>query len=296
MHKRAIVRSQSNRLKKYGEKKTNYIDKITDCNHEVFMGIVMFYISWNFLKLNPFVFLAWILLLVFYSWKIEFKPTMVFINYCFEVLYLIKKIKNVREPTGDEKGDPNKIKDEMEIKDISNIEQDCSTNQNQDTLNATEDVDNTENKLTPKVNVESPNNIEEALEEEEHCECNDVNNCKLNGKLMEMFNNGESVEKMSEFKTQWMNSLKNESESYEKRKCGNDHTDDLKENSNDKTTDNFNIKGKTLCANTGCTKPCLHRCSRCLQVSFCSRACSIQFWPKHQLSCTPWQSRLSEVD
>jgi len=207
-----------------------------------------------------------------------------------------KKIKNVREPTGDEKGDPNKIKDEMEIKDISNIEQDCSTNQNQDTLNATEDVDNTENKLTPKVNVESPNNIEEALEEEEHCECNDVNNCKLNGKLMEMFNNGESVEKMSEFKTQWMNSLKNESESYEKRKCGNDHTDDLKENSNDKTTDNFNIKGKTLCANTGCTKPCLHRCSRCLQVSFCSRACSIQFWPKHQLSCTPWQSRLSEVD
>ena len=179
MHKRAIVRSQTNRLKRYGEKKTNYIDKITDCNHEVFMGIVMFYISWNFLKLNPFVFLAWILLLVFYSWKIEFKPTMVFINYCFEVLYLIKKIKNVREPTGDEKGDPNKIKDEMEIKDISNnIEQDCSTNQNQDTVNATEDVDNTENKLTPKVNVESHNNIEEALEEEEHCECNDVNNCK----------------------------------------------------------------------------------------------------------------------
>ena len=45
------------------------------------------------------------------------------------------------------------------------------------------------------------------------------------------------------------------------------------------------VKDKLLCDNPGCQFKGRHRCSGCLQVSYCSKQCSIDFWPIHQLQC-----------
>lgn len=58
-------------------------------------------------------------------------------------------------------------------------------------------------------------------------------------------------------------------------------------------------KNLSECANPGCEKRGQHRCSRCLTVAFCSRECSVIFWPQHQKFCEPARVRknsLSEVD
>ena len=58
----------------------------------------------------------------------------------------------------------------------------------------------------------------------------------------------------------------------------------------------------TVCGNPGCATPRpelrLHRCSRCLQASFCSQACLAQHWPVHSRTCREHRpvNSLSEVD
>ena len=58
----------------------------------------------------------------------------------------------------------------------------------------------------------------------------------------------------------------------------------------------------TVCANPGCSTPRpelrLHRCSRCLQASFCSQSCLVQHWPVHSRACREHRpvNSLSEVD
>eukprot|EP00092_Neocalanus_flemingeri_P011432 GFUD01012319.1.p1 GENE.GFUD01012319.1~~GFUD01012319.1.p1 ORF type:complete len:273 (-),score=46.25 GFUD01012319.1:40-858(-) len=45
------------------------------------------------------------------------------------------------------------------------------------------------------------------------------------------------------------------------------------------------IKAQPLCNKFGCFKVSVHRCSRCRLASFCSRQCSIDYWPDHQRDC-----------
>jgi len=60
------------------------------------------------------------------------------------------------------------------------------------------------------------------------------------------------------------------------------------------------VNNSDLCFNTDCDKPSKHRCSVCLQAAFCSKSCSIKFWPQHKLHCNSTNRKklnsLSEVD
>jgi len=40
-----------------------------------------------------------------------------------------------------------------------------------------------------------------------------------------------------------------------------------------------------LCTNPGCLNTSRHRCSRCRIASFCSRQCSVDYWPEHRADC-----------
>merc|ERR1711971_1265755 len=46
-----------------------------------------------------------------------------------------------------------------------------------------------------------------------------------------------------------------------------------------------------ICDNPRCISQSVHRCSRCLQVAFCSPQCQEEHWPEHQEDCTPWRQR-----
>ena len=45
------------------------------------------------------------------------------------------------------------------------------------------------------------------------------------------------------------------------------------------------LKEKLWCDNPGCSNKALHRCSGCLVVAFCSKQCSVDFWPIHRKQC-----------
>ena len=47
-----------------------------------------------------------------------------------------------------------------------------------------------------------------------------------------------------------------------------------------------------ICDNPSCLVQSVHRCSRCLQVAFCSLQCQEEHWPQHHEDCTPWRQRL----
>lgn len=45
------------------------------------------------------------------------------------------------------------------------------------------------------------------------------------------------------------------------------------------------VREQPQCHRLGCLNISLHRCSRCRLASFCSRQCSIDYWPDHQKDC-----------
>ena len=45
------------------------------------------------------------------------------------------------------------------------------------------------------------------------------------------------------------------------------------------------VREQPLCYNAGCLNRSQHRCSRCRVASFCSRQCSVQYWPDHRADC-----------
>jgi len=45
------------------------------------------------------------------------------------------------------------------------------------------------------------------------------------------------------------------------------------------------VTRQPLCHRVGCLNSSVHRCSRCLIASFCSRQCSVEFWPDHRDDC-----------
>merc|ERR1719483_855130 len=45
------------------------------------------------------------------------------------------------------------------------------------------------------------------------------------------------------------------------------------------------IVQQPLCNNPGCLHTSMHRCSRCRIASFCSRQCSVDYWPEHRADC-----------
>ena len=50
-----------------------------------------------------------------------------------------------------------------------------------------------------------------------------------------------------------------------------------------------------ICDNPSCQVKSAHRCSRCLQVAFCSTRCQAAHWAVHQEDCTPWRLRQRTV-
>ena len=42
------------------------------------------------------------------------------------------------------------------------------------------------------------------------------------------------------------------------------------------------VREQPTCYRSGCLNNSVHRCSRCRMASFCSRQCSIDYWPDHQ--------------
>ena len=55
-------------------------------------------------------------------------------------------------------------------------------------------------------------------------------------------------------------------------------------------------KKKLWCDNPGCSNKALHRCSGCLVVAFCSKQCSIEFWPIHQKQCFKKPKQLKTIN
>lgn len=56
-----------------------------------------------------------------------------------------------------------------------------------------------------------------------------------------------------------------------------------------------------VCSNHHCNKESKHRCSSCLSVAYCSKECSVIFWPYHAVKCGRetaklQKKRLQEVD
>jgi len=45
------------------------------------------------------------------------------------------------------------------------------------------------------------------------------------------------------------------------------------------------VREQPLCYRAGCLNTSQHRCSRCRVASFCSRQCSVEYWPDHRADC-----------
>merc|ERR1719318_346359 len=52
-------------------------------------------------------------------------------------------------------------------------------------------------------------------------------------------------------------------------------------------------RATNICCLPSCNEKALHRCSRCLSVSYCSQECSEQHWAVHREQCRDWEA---EVD
>lgn len=131
---------------------------------------------------------------------------------------------------------------------------------------------------------------------------------QASGKPQEVCSNVEASEG-EDFFVQMMTDMlqkgKNPSEYFEDIQAGQN---DIPVCSSQKETNEKNIEGdvkkakkskkpkkpvvRGICDNPSCIVQSAHRCSRCLQVAFCSVQCQAEHWPEHQEDCTPWRQRL----